>query len=212
MAAKELDRSSPLKSEISPDDLTSDVFARLLGNDVPKDTLEKQGITTSRQANTRRVASYLKTVADKMDQDEDLDGLIDQLRLDETTVYDTFKIVASEIFRSGITWGRVAVLFIFGAKVALKYFTNTGQLFNSLVSWVAKYITEKLMEWITAGGGWEAVGTFLMERFTDALTSEDTDSPDGRGLVLNISNMKWLVVGIGIGIAVAGWAFSQKGN
>ena len=150
------------QSEISTEELASDVFARVLGRKVPKETLEEQGIIASRLDHTKEVSGYLQEIADRLDKDIDdqLDGLIDQLHLDETTVYDTFKAVASEIFRSGVTWGRVAVLFMFGAKLALKTFIDTGKLFNSLVSWVAKYVTEQLMAWITAGGGW--VGALLI--------------------------------------------------
>ena len=48
-----------------------------------------------------------------------------------------------------------------------------------------------------------------MEKFADAITAGDeTDGPSG--MALSRSNVKWLVIGIGLGVAAAVWAYSQK--
>lgn len=156
MAVAEVALPALSDERIFPDELAADVFAQVLGaqSGINQSQLAEQGIVVSQQLPTKQVAGYLKLVADKLDQDATLNNLISQLKVDETTVYDTFRAVASEIFRGGITWGRVAVLFMFGAKLAMRTFYDTGKLFKTLVDWVARFVTERLMTWIEASGGW----------------------------------------------------------
>lgn len=50
-----------------------------------------------------------------------------------------------------------------------------------------------------------------MEKFTDMIVRDESDSPDGGSnkFSLTRSNARWLVIGIGIGLAIAGWAWSR---
>lgn len=144
------------EDQISTEELAAEIFARVLGTQegISQTDLAEQGIVASQRSETKQVAGYLKEVADRLDKDAMLNSFIDQIIVDETTIYDTFRDVASEIFQGGITWGRVAVLFMFGAKLALKTFYDTGKLLKTLVEWVARFVGERLMRWVTESGGW----------------------------------------------------------
>lgn len=82
-----------------------------------------------------------------------LKNMCNRLDLNERNAAVTCSQIADEILGSEINWGRIVVLYTFGAKVA-EYFNNNGSDMSEEVStWIGNYMASK-SDWIRRAGGW----------------------------------------------------------
>lgn len=80
-------------------------------------------------------------------------NMCNRLDLNERNLAVTCQQIADEILGSDINWGRIVVLYTFGAKVA-EYFNNNGSDVSEEVStWIGNYMLSK-SDWIKKAGGW----------------------------------------------------------
>lgn len=83
------------------------------------------------------------------------DGMCDSLQITPVTAYPTFFGVADELFREGVTWGRIVALFAFGGALSEQCIhKEMPQLVTYVADWVALYTETHLSQWITDNGGW----------------------------------------------------------
>lgn len=92
----------------------------------------------------------------------------EQLNLSQTTAYVKFRDLADELFRDqengqrGISWGRIAALITFSGRLALHCATNNLEmLVSSVIGWTARYIDDKLRDWMVENQGWEGFMLFF---------------------------------------------------
>ena len=84
---------------------------------------------------------------------EELHG---QLELSETTAYGTFVGVTDELFKGGISWGRIATLLSFVGFVARRcHEQDLHGLVPSLTGWTKRFFKSRLFAWIEQVGGWD---------------------------------------------------------
>ena len=132
-------------NQFNVEELSTHMFAQALDEEIGTEQtqLPEQGIVVSHQEVVKEMAKHLKELAKEVDKKLDqLNPLLAMLRVTAETAYNTFKDIASQIFQGTITWGRVAVLFLFGARLAVKTFRDTGagQLVKKLVTWVSQFL------------------------------------------------------------------------
>lgn len=85
-----------------------------------------------------------------------LEQLCSKLRFSNETGYSSFSEIAKEVFSDGtINWGRIAVLFAFGARLG-KYCCdkNMSEQLDNIPEWVGKFVLTDLSDWIENQGGW----------------------------------------------------------
>ena len=89
-----------------------------------------------------------------MVNNQELNLLMDRLTITMDNVYETFASIAAEIFRDGvINWGRIVTLLYLGYKLGLKLLFEGG-LLKTIIKWILRFISEKLVTWIAQFGGW----------------------------------------------------------
>jgi len=74
--------------------------------------------------------------------------------LNERNVTEVCEQIADEIIGSEINWGRVVVLYTFGAKVAEHFNENGQDLTDEISTWIGNYVISK-SDWIRKAGGWD---------------------------------------------------------
>lgn len=83
----------------------------------------------------------------------------------EEVVEEAVTAVASEIFRSGITWARVVAMFAVAATLAAECVQQRSQdhaaFVDRVVRSLSNFVRENLAEWIAGEGGW--VGAFFFK-------------------------------------------------
>ncbi|XP_059168735.1 bcl-2-like protein 2 [Physella acuta] len=111
-------------------------------------------------------------------------GMVNRLRPDENDAFQTFVIVADEIFDDGqVNWGRIVAVYAFAARLA-KYYTDNNIIVEperiiglnndpasshsmsyqkKIALFVGKYVANKLGKWVLDHGGWDA----FVEYFPD---------------------------------------------
>lgn len=93
-----------------------------------------------------------------------LKNMCDRLNIQAPTAYVTFKLVADEIFKDGINWGRIVVLYTFGGKIATHCRDhNLNISTENVIRWIGEYVSGK-SDWIRKAGGWDA----FQDQFKDA--------------------------------------------
>ncbi|XP_065070559.1 apoptosis regulator BAX-like [Rhopilema esculentum] len=103
----------------------------------------------------RATAQALRQIGDDMVNNQELNLLMDRLTVTMDNVYETFASIASEIFRDGvINWGRIVTLLYLGYKLGLKLLFEGG-LLKTIIKWILRFISEKLVTWIAQFGGWD---------------------------------------------------------
>lgn len=119
-----------------------------------------------RNSRIRAVTVAMLRVADELDKNEEMWSLFGQLELTPETAYDTFRQVALGIFSRGVSWGKIAVLFMFAAHCVVKaVLSELPNILVMLSSFVAQFFGERLQQWIEAHGGWVsqcACGAFAL--------------------------------------------------
>lgn len=81
--------------------------------------------------------------------------------------YDTFKVLADELFKNGAKWTHIVTLLVFGSECATKILNSKNSRKNNndsiftLCDLTTKYIDENLRHWISEQeGGWLAIENF----------------------------------------------------
>lgn len=73
----------------------------------------------------------------------------------EAIVGDIFRNFGRELFRDGVTWGRIVSLFAFAAAISTDCITQgRPELVKSVLSCVRLYVLDHLAVWIRRQGGW----------------------------------------------------------
>ncbi|WP_395241589.1 Bcl-2 family protein [Salmonella sp. s51933] len=93
-----------------------------------------------------------------------LEQLCTKLNFSTETGYSSFSEIAKEVFSDGIiNWGRIAVLFAFGAKLGKHCKENnmTEQLDN-IPEWIGRFVMGH-SDWIERQGGWSNFNTRFQE-------------------------------------------------
>ncbi|GFR90146.1 BCL-2 protein [Elysia marginata] len=104
-------------------------------------------------------------------------GMVNRLKPTESNSFQTFVIVADEIFDDGqINWGRIVAVYTFAARLAKFHKDNSvsnhlksseigGQVSyqEKIALFVGKYVACKLGQWVLDHGGWDA----FVEYFPD---------------------------------------------
>jgi len=141
--------------------LVGTVFQHLLvrdGHPVPQQLQQQQ---QQQQHNIHnRTAQQLIHIGDQLyhTYNDRIDSLIDRLDVSSSeTAYAAFEEVASMLFADGINWGRIAILFLFGYKLGVRFVVSKAPLMFVIIGWVARYVADRLSEWIAQHGGWEAI-------------------------------------------------------
>lgn len=73
----------------------------------------------------------------------------------EVIVGDIFRNFGRELFREGVTWGRIIALFAFAAAISSDCITQgRPELVKTVLSCVRLYVLDHLAIWIRSQGGW----------------------------------------------------------
>jgi len=150
-------------NDAAPENDASDgVDASLLGAaaapppPTPSPLLRRQP-TPDEAARYAEVARQLNEVARQIEADysDDLDQLVESLNLVSEVAYDAFAAVARTIISKGITFSRVLVLILFGWRVLKKvYSSGILGFFQRFFEYILKFITDNVLSWVLAQGGW----------------------------------------------------------
>ncbi|KAI8777381.1 bcl-2-related protein A1-like [Biomphalaria glabrata] len=150
--------------------------AEFMAEDVVLNFVEE----SPKKAPNRYCKTLRRTVKELSDRhDLVFKGMVNRLKLDENNAFQTFVIVADEIFEDGhVNWGRIVAVYTFAARVA-KYYSDTvskceiDKVSDPMVKtksqqkkialFVGKYVANKLGKWILDHGGWDA----FVEYFPD---------------------------------------------
>ena len=84
---------------------------------------------------------------------EEIEKAIRPLELENqspTQKFETFKTIAYEIMCTGIHWGKIAIMFVFGGKVLSAGYDFAKQIFDFILS----FVKDRLLGWILKSGGW----------------------------------------------------------
>ena len=122
-----------------------------------EDVTDSPGYRTGggRRSKIRAVTDVMLRVADELDSNEEMWSLFSKLDLTPDTAYDTFREVAMGIFTHGVSWGKIAVLFMFAAHCVIKaVLSELPNILLMLASFVAQFFGESLRQWIEDHGGW----------------------------------------------------------
>lgn len=84
-----------------------------------------------------------------------LEQLCTKLNFSKETRYCSFAEIAKEVFSDGvINWGRIAVLYAFGARLGKHCCDNDmSEQLDYIPEWIARFVTG-LSDWIEKQGGW----------------------------------------------------------
>lgn len=80
----------------------------------------------------------------------------------EVIVGDIFRNFGRELFREGVTWGRIISLFAFAAAISADCITQgRPELVKTVLSCVRLYVLDHLAVWIRSQGGWVRTHSLL---------------------------------------------------
>lgn len=96
-----------------------------------------------------------------------LEQLCTKLNFSKETEYCSFAEIAREVFSDGVVnWGRIAVLYAFGARLGKHCCDNDmREQLDNIPEWIATFVTG-LNDWITKQGGWVRNFSLLLVLFT----------------------------------------------
>ena len=109
----------------------------------------------------RETAHVLQQIGDDLNSNTELNALLSNITITRDTAFETFASIASEVFRDGvINWGRIVSLIYLGYRLAVKVLFEGG-LLKTIITWIVKFIGERLVDWIVNSGGWVG-GAFVI--------------------------------------------------
>eukprot|EP00118_Oscarella_pearsei_P014118 m.119120 g.119120 ORF g.119120 m.119120 type:complete len:217 (+) comp37671_c1_seq3:227-877(+) len=169
--SEEVDSTSAAPAVATDDLVVEDVVTEFLYSSLQcrghsEEALRTAGLSRQTSVNSpeRELARRLQQIGDELSLDDVMTRqLIDRLAA-ATDVQDdryiTFRNVARRMINGGITWGRIAALFMFGVRLADEWLGGPRGIGSvlSIVTWLSRFVVEELVAWIaTAGGGWGTV-------------------------------------------------------
>ena len=123
-----------------------------------------QDLDAGQKAIAVELAGAIRCVADTLEKDKRFNAALAKVKVkNEAGAYDLFRDVAWDVcFGSGgITWNKVAGLFVLAGKLASNVFRTlrsavekTRQLIGLIFNWVCGFIRDYLWSWISGSGGW----------------------------------------------------------
>ncbi|XP_033977374.1 apoptosis regulator BAX-like isoform X1 [Trematomus bernacchii] len=124
-----------------------------------------------------------------------LQDAIDAVARSSGSKLDMFKKVAVKVFKDGITWEKIAILFYIAGKLAVKMVvTHLPESLMEIQRWTVDFFKNNLLVWIQEHGGW--INSFS-ELAQSSMQRVSTMSTHTYGLV-------------GIGILIAGLATGRN--
>ncbi|KAM5263787.1 bcl-2 homologous antagonist/killer [Ctenodactylus gundi] len=107
-----------------------------------------------------QVGRQLAIIGDDINRryDADFQAMLQQLQPTAGNAYELFSKIASSLFKSGISWGRVVALLGFGYRLALHVYQRglsgfLGKVTSLVVNCMLNYC---IARWIAQRGGWVA--------------------------------------------------------
>nr|ABA61360.1 abhp [Exaiptasia diaphana] len=102
-----------------------------------------------------KTACLLRKLSTQIEQKHEalFKNLCNRLDLNERNVTETCGQIADELIGNDINWGRIVVLYTFGAKVAEHFHENGTDLSDEISKWIGNYMAKK-SDWIRKAGGW----------------------------------------------------------
>ncbi|XP_006822173.1 apoptosis regulator BAX-like [Saccoglossus kowalevskii] len=122
-------------------------------------------LTPMQEENWGQIGATLRTIADEMDRDYELQRMID--RVPTNCSVDAVIAVARVIFDDGIVnWGRVVALFYFAYRMCVKAINSMMSQYlpgwmTRLIREIVKFLVEVFAAWIISRGGWGAIIEYL---------------------------------------------------
>jgi len=127
------------------------------GYDVPHVLLSQRA-----RATIKEVGTLLRRAANDFDRNTHMNNSIAGINVTPETAKATFIQVALEIFKDGLSWGRIAVFFYFACKFGLLLMRQqAGDYFRQIIGWVAEFVSQRLADWISSRGGWSSIGEYF---------------------------------------------------
>jgi hypothetical protein len=110
--------------------------------DDPTPSLTKKFTLLVQEVERRHVAKY--------------NDMCNSLVINRTTVYAVFTQVTSELFRSGVNWGRVLGLYAFAGSLCRACIEKgmSPSIDEEIRKWVVAFVQSNLATWIMDHGGW----------------------------------------------------------
>ncbi|XP_050402208.1 bcl-2-like protein 2 [Patella vulgata] len=124
-------------------------------------------VDESKKATNRYCKTMRRTVKELSERhDLSFKGMVNKLKVEETSPFQTFVSVADEIFDDGqINWGRIVAVYAFAARLSKYCREKDLNEFPAKVSlFVGKYVGSKLGKWILDNGGWDAFAEYFPDQ------------------------------------------------
>ena len=137
-----------------------DVFER--SNTTTPDRLDKQDRSfTFDRNNTQDISKVLLHVGEVLELRHTgvYSDVLHQLNvtwpLTELALKRSFNSFAKNLFSEGVSWARIIALFAFAGGMVVDCVLNSSNMYVPKVKkWTVDYISDELVEWIQARGGW----------------------------------------------------------
>jgi len=145
--------------DVTPSLFTSFMVDQLQvdGYDVPHVLLSQRAVATIKE-----VGTLLRRAANDFDRNTHMNNSIAGINFTPETAKATFMQVALEIFKDGLSWGRIAVFFYFACKFGLLLMRQrAGDYFRQIIGWVAEFVSQQLADWISSRGGWSSIREYF---------------------------------------------------
>ena len=83
-------------------------------------------------------------------------AMVSELNPTATTAYQQFLGVTSELFRDGVSWGRIVSLFVFCGELAVYCAQHPGleDYVRSVLEWCIRYFRQHIAPWMLDHRGW----------------------------------------------------------
>uniref|UniRef100_A0A915KVV2 Bcl-2 Bcl-2 homology region 1-3 domain-containing protein n=1 Tax=Romanomermis culicivorax TaxID=13658 RepID=A0A915KVV2_ROMCU len=150
-----------------------------------------------------RLRLAMRSLGDEFEREykRAFDNMCDALHLTLSSAYPTFFGVADELFKKGVTWGRIVALYAFGGALS-EYCVRKSmpQLVTYVADWVGLYAETRLSNWIDSNGGWDGFLAFYEKRPLPATWPSFKRTMTGVGVVFG-----------GLGVVALGAMLAMRG-
>ncbi|XP_076468585.1 bcl-2-like protein 2 isoform X2 [Babylonia areolata] len=140
--------------------------SRAMVEDYVRYCLEKNGIAWvngQRDARPDEVQTAMRLLGDELEArfSDSLNHMIRRLDLTPENGQERVTEVMEEIFSDGVSWGRIAAMVEFAAKLSVRCAQkDEHHLVLPIVDWVSNYVDTRLKSWIVEHNGWTGFVNF----------------------------------------------------